>query len=147
VSSDNLDRALSEAGLDKEGILSGLLGMHIIIEVGTLLNAKKNIQNFAAFHLEHPKGPPLNVLWDAVIEFAMHAVVGGTAAHYRVVAQRLGFDLNREDDKLNAIMRRVRESEATVAATLLEAGGITLSDARKFLNDEGPFSTYLKQEA
>lgn len=145
MSSDNLGRALDEIGLDKEGVLAGMLGMHIIIEVGTLLHAKKNIENFAAFHLEHPKGPPLNILWDAVIEFAMHAAVGGTAAHYRMVAQRLGFDLEREDDKLNAIMRKVRENEAAVAAALLEAAGISLSEARKFLNDEGPLSTYLRQ--
>lgn len=147
MSSDNLDKALSATGLDKEGILAGALGMHIMVEVGALLNAKRNIEEFAAFHLEHPKGPPLNVLWDAVIDFTMHAVVGGTAAHYRLLAQRLGFDLDREDDKLNAIMRRVREADAGTAAAFLTAGGITVSEARKFLNDEGPFSTYLRQGA
>ena len=141
-----LAKMLKGLGASKETVLQSLINAHIQIEVGALLTARHNIESFAGFYLEHPKGPPLNVLWDAVIEFAMRAVIGGNASHFRLHAQHLGYDLDRQDDELAGIMRKTREDQAYIAAKLLEHAGVTFSEARKFLNDEGPYAQYLRQE-
>ncbi len=128
-------------------MLASMLGTHMQMEALALCAAMQTIDKFADFYLDGSTPPPLNVLFQAVIEFALLTSRKASEAHLQLCAGVVGINIDQDTEFFEETVEQAAGERGYLLAVIFNKGGVKDKEVEYYMNQRGPLSKFIHEEA
>lgn len=141
-----LRKVVMNGSTNPRDVLASMLTTHMQIEALGLCAAMSEIEKFSDFYLSADDPPPLNVLFRAVVEFAVLCTRKASEAHLQLAGGVLGINVDADSQFFQKTVEEAGGKAGYLLAVIFNTGGVKDKEVDYYMNQKGPLSRFISEE-